>query len=159
MWGGSGIDHFCIHAGGRGVIDGIEKNLALQDHHTEPSRATLRDYGNTSSSSIWFVSFFCFSSYRILSGGYSGYSPKLIGLCPLLHRIDLLILNFCTETIGGRFALYGIDWSTLRTTWNPSGQVLRDDGNSFSSSFWCVSFRFVSFRIVRTELIGQYSYS
>lgn len=37
------------------MIDGIEKNLALQEHHTEPSRATLRDYGNTSSSSIWCV--------------------------------------------------------------------------------------------------------
>jgi len=48
------IDHFCIHAGGRAVIDGIEKNMQLQDYHTEPSRDTLYNYGNTSSSSIWY---------------------------------------------------------------------------------------------------------
>jgi len=48
------IQHFCIHAGGRAVIDGIEENLALEPHHTEASKATLRDYGNTSSSSIWY---------------------------------------------------------------------------------------------------------
>jgi len=48
------IDHFCIHAGGRAVIDGIEKNMQLQDFHTEPSRYTLYNYGNTSSSSIWY---------------------------------------------------------------------------------------------------------
>jgi len=48
------IDHFCIHAGGRAVIDGIEKNMNLQDYHTEPSRDTLYNYGNTSSSSIWY---------------------------------------------------------------------------------------------------------
>eukprot|EP00429_Kryptoperidinium_foliaceum_P007578 CAMPEP_0176025146 /NCGR_PEP_ID=MMETSP0120_2-20121206/12297_1 /TAXON_ID=160619 /ORGANISM="Kryptoperidinium foliaceum, Strain CCMP 1326" /LENGTH=556 /DNA_ID=CAMNT_0017358327 /DNA_START=184 /DNA_END=1854 /DNA_ORIENTATION=- len=48
------IDHFCIHAGGRAVIDGIEKNMQLQDFHTEPSRDTLYNYGNTSSSSIWY---------------------------------------------------------------------------------------------------------
>lgn len=49
-----GIDHFCIHAGGRGVIDGIEKNLSLSPEHVEASRHALYTYGNTSSSSIWY---------------------------------------------------------------------------------------------------------
>jgi len=49
-----GIDHFCIHAGGRGVIDGIEKNLQLTPSHVEASRHALYTYGNTSSSSIWY---------------------------------------------------------------------------------------------------------
>jgi len=49
-----GIDHFCIHAGGRGVIDGIEKNLQLTSRHVEASRYALFTYGNTSSSSIWY---------------------------------------------------------------------------------------------------------
>ena len=49
-----GVDHFCIHAGGRAVIDGIEKNLKLELFHTEPSRAALYNYGTTSSSSIWY---------------------------------------------------------------------------------------------------------
>jgi 3-ketoacyl-CoA synthase len=36
-----GVHYFCIHAGGRGVIDGIEKNLNLSPHHVAASRHAL----------------------------------------------------------------------------------------------------------------------
>lgn len=38
-----GVDHFCIHAGGRGVIDSVEKNLMLEEHHVAASRHALRE--------------------------------------------------------------------------------------------------------------------
>jgi 3-ketoacyl-CoA synthase len=62
------FQHFCIHAGGRAVIDGLEENLKLSTQDVEPSRATLYRYGNTSSSSIWYELRFSERMRRIKRG-------------------------------------------------------------------------------------------
>ncbi|DBA99231.1 TPA: 3-ketoacyl-CoA synthase 11 [Trebouxia sp. C0006] len=49
------FDHFCLHAGGRGVIEGLGSQLGLSQRQLEPSSSTLYWYGNTSSSSLWYA--------------------------------------------------------------------------------------------------------
>jgi 3-ketoacyl-CoA synthase len=43
------FDFYCIHTGGRGIIDGLEKEMSLSRQQVEPSRASLYRFGNTSS--------------------------------------------------------------------------------------------------------------
>jgi len=64
----SAFKHFCIHAGGRAVIDGIESNLSLTPYDVEPSRAALFRYGNTSSSSIWYEFNYIEKSHNVKKG-------------------------------------------------------------------------------------------
>ncbi|KAF3650962.1 3-ketoacyl-CoA synthase 17 [Capsicum annuum] len=62
------FEHFCIHAGGRAVLDELEKNLQLSDWHMEPSRMTLNRFGNTSSSSLWYELAYSEAKGRIRRG-------------------------------------------------------------------------------------------
>ena len=50
----SSAEHVLVHAGGRAVIDGMQRALKLTDEEAEPSRATLYKWGNVSSSSVWY---------------------------------------------------------------------------------------------------------
>jgi 3-ketoacyl-CoA synthase len=48
------FEHLCIHAGGRAVIDELQRSLGLSDEQVEASRMALHRFGNTSSSSVWY---------------------------------------------------------------------------------------------------------
>ncbi len=49
------ISHWCIHPGGKAILDVIQKQMQLGDNDMAFSKSVLANYGNMSSSTILFV--------------------------------------------------------------------------------------------------------
>jgi predicted naringenin-chalcone synthase len=49
------IDHWLVHPGGRGIVEGVQHGLGLSDEQVAPSVAVLERYGNVGTPASFFV--------------------------------------------------------------------------------------------------------
>lgn len=67
------ITHWCIHPGGKRILDVIQKQLHLPDDALTYSREVLFRYGNMSSPTVLFV-------LKEMMGNYNGSSATILGM-------------------------------------------------------------------------------
>lgn len=65
------ITHWCVHPGGRRVLDAIHQSLSFTNGHLDPSYTVLERYGNMSSPTILFV-------LQQIMAGFSDSQPSRI---------------------------------------------------------------------------------
>jgi predicted naringenin-chalcone synthase len=49
------VDHWLLHPGGRGILEGARRGLGLSSEEVAPSAAVLAEYGNVGTASSFFV--------------------------------------------------------------------------------------------------------
>ncbi|MBD0351447.1 MAG: type III polyketide synthase [Flavisolibacter sp.] len=54
-WERSDIAYWCIHAGGRRILEAVQQSMNIRQEHLEASYHVLHQYGNMSSATILFV--------------------------------------------------------------------------------------------------------
>ena len=59
------FEHFCIHPGGKAVIEEVSKQLKLRPEQSLPMLVPFERYGNTSSSSTWCAAPLWSSAYKV----------------------------------------------------------------------------------------------
>ncbi len=49
------IDHWLVHPGGRGIVEGVQRGLTLSDEQIAPSMRVLNEHGNVGTPSAFYV--------------------------------------------------------------------------------------------------------
>lgn len=64
------IDHWLVHPGGRGIVDGVQRGLGLGDEQVESSVRVLAEYGNVGTPAGLFVLADTLERHRPASGDH-----------------------------------------------------------------------------------------